>query len=91
MIITLSSDRRNLEPYILIELEPLDIDDLEKLYEIDIPKEMLDPASEEYLDIAVNLSELPVEDFNLEEYLDQIKEEMISDGELDENNFIDQF
>lgn len=91
MLITLSTDRRHMEPYILIELVPSDEELLEKLSEIDIPDDILDPGSEEYLNIAVNLSEMPDEEFNLEEYLNQIKNEMISDGELDENNFMDQW
>ncbi len=91
MLITLSSDRKNLEPYILIDLRPSDEELLKKLSEIAIPEEYLNKTPEEYLDIAVNLSEMTDEEFNLEEYLDQIKNEMISDGELDENNFMDQW
>lgn len=91
MLITLTSDRKNREPYILIDLRPSDEELLEKLSKIDIPNEKLNITPEEYLDIAMNLSEMTDEEFNLEEYLDQIKDEMISDGELDENNFIDQW
>ena len=91
MLITLTSDRKNMEPYILIDLRPSDEELLEKLSKIDIPNEKLNKIPEEYLDIAVNLSEMTDKEFNLEEYLDQIKDEMISAGELDENNFIDQW
>ena len=80
-----------MEPYILIDLRPSDEELLEKLSEIDIPNDKLNKTPEEYLDIAVNFSEMTDEEFDLEEYLDQIKDEMISDGELDENNFIDQW
>ncbi len=91
MLIKLSTERKNYESYLLIDLEPTVEEILEKLSSIDLPQNAKDISVNNYMNIAVNMSDMPEEEFNVDEYIEQLKNEMIEEGDLDENNFIDQW
>lgn len=57
-----------------------------------LPKsvEELFANDEKYLNIARNLANKPVEDINVDNYIDKVKEELIKSGKLTEDNFIDE-
>lgn len=90
MMIKLSSDYKNLDKGILIDLSAAPEEFFEKPYEIDLPMQEGEKIDNNIHDIAVNEASIPEEQFDINEYIDQIKNEMISAGELAEDNFIDQ-
>ncbi|MDX2445249.1 MAG: hypothetical protein QNK30_15750 [Bacteroidales bacterium] len=90
MLIKLSSDYKNLDQGILIDISALQEDALEQIIDIDLPLEEGEYIDNIYHDIAVNEASIPEEQFDIDEYIDQIKNEMISAGELSKENFIDQ-
>lgn len=90
MIVKLSSDFKYLDQGILIDLSDLQEEIIENLNEPDLPLEDGEYVDNNFHDIAVNEASLPEEKFDINEYIDQIKNEMISDGDLGEDNFIDQ-
>jgi hypothetical protein len=60
--------------------------------ELEIPErlfEMLD-NDEYWANIAANIASTADEDFDIDEYINQIKEELIASGEITEDNFLDQ-
>lgn len=88
MIIKLSSDFRNLDQGILIDLSTPAEELIDEQPVIELSQ---NDAIYDIHDIAVNVASLPEEEFDIDEYIDQIKNEMITDGELTEDNFIDQW
>lgn len=90
MLIKLSSDYKNLDKGILIDLSAIPEEILERPNELDLPVQEGEYNVNDIHDIAVNEASIPEEQFDINEYIDQIKNEMISAGELAEDNFIDQ-
>jgi len=89
MIMKLSVSYRDTGKYVWIEFEsPRE----EKALQILDQKEKVQGYDEEdyWTTIAANLSNEPEEEFNIEEYMDQLKEELIESGDIiKENNYID--
>lgn len=90
MIVKLSSDFKYLDQGILIDLSDLQEEIIENSNELTLPLEYGEYVDNNFHDIAVNEASLPEEKFDINEYIDQIKNEMISDGDLGKDNFIDQ-
>ena len=90
MVVKLSSDFKYLDQGILIDLSDLQEEIIENINEPDLPMEDGEYVDNNFHDIAVNEASPVEEEFDINEYIDQIKNEMISDGDLGEDNFIDQ-
>ncbi len=90
MLIKLSTTNQLRTEAVLISFESIEEKNEPDLLEI--PErfvEMLD--NEEYwANIAANIASTADEDFNINEYIDQIKEELIASGEISEDNFLEQ-
>ena len=89
MIMKLSVSYRDTGKYVWIEFEsPRE----EKALQILDQKEKVQGYDEEdyWTTIAANLSNEPEEEFDIEEYMDQLKEELIESGDIiEENNYMD--
>ena len=89
MVMKLSVSYRDTGKYVWIEFEsPRE----EKALQILEQKEEVQGYNEEdyWTTIAANLSNEPEEEFDIEEYMDQLKEELIESGDINkENNYID--
>ena len=89
MMMKLSISYRDTTEYVLIEFES---QHKEKALQILEQKKEVQSYDEEdyWTTIAANLSNEPEEEFNIEEYMDQLKEELIESGDImKENNYID--
>jgi len=90
MLIRLSVDYKNMDHSIEIDLSPyLEQSSLE-LPATKVNNEKSFMSESDLHDIAINISSTPEAKFDIDKYIDQIKEEMIQKGELDKDNFIDQ-
>ena len=89
LLVKLSSDFKSLDDGILIDLASLqeELADLQK--EVEQADNNKDMAFDDFHDIAVNEASQPDVKFDINEYIDGVKEEMIAKGELTEDNFID--
>ena len=89
MLMKLSVSYRDTGKYVWIEFEsPRE----EKALQILDQKEKVQGYDEEdyWTTIAANLSNEPEEEFDIEEYMDQLKEELIESGDIiEENNYMD--
>ena len=89
MLMKLSVSYRDTGKYVWIEFES---QREEKALQILEQKEEVQGYDEEeyWTTIAANLSNEPEEEFDIEEYMDQLKEELIESGDIiKENNYID--
>lgn len=90
MLIKLSVSFKDTEKYVWIEFEsPLE----EKILQMEKHIEKVEGYDEEeyWATIAANLSVEPDEEFDIEKYIDQIKEELIESGDIMEReNYIDE-
>ncbi len=89
LLVKLSSDFKTLDDGILIDLASLqeELADLKKEAEqVDNNKDM---SFDDFHDIAVNEASQSEVKFDINEYIDEIKDEMIAKGDLTEDNFID--
>ncbi|MCD6566041.1 MAG: hypothetical protein J7K53_08855 [Bacteroidales bacterium] len=90
MLMKLSVSYRDTGKYVWIEFEsPRE----EKALQILEQKEKVQGYDEDdyWTTIAANLSNEPEEEFDIEEYMDQLKEELIENGDIKkENNYIDE-
>lgn len=89
LLVKLSSDFKYLDDGILIDLASIqeEIADLQdKVQQADNNKDM---SFDDFHDIAVNEASQSEVKFDINEYIDVIKDEMIAKGDLTEDNFID--
>ncbi len=90
MLIKLSTTNQLRTEAVLISFESIEEKNEPDLLEIpESFAEMLD--NEEYwANIAANIASTADEDFNIDEYINQIKEELIASGEISEDDFLEQ-
>ena len=90
MLIKLSTTYQLRSEAVLISFESIEEKNEPDLLEIsERLVEML--YNEEYwANIAANIASTADEDFNIDEYINQIKEELIASGEISEDNFLEQ-
>jgi len=89
MSIKLSADYKNLDEAIQIDLSSLEELLAEEMPEIQLPDEDQNEETDPFRDIAVNVSDIPDEPFDIDAYMEQLKNEMIEAGEIGEDNYID--
>ncbi len=89
LLVKLSSDFKNTDDGILIDLESLQDEVTELQKKVEQAENNEDNAFDNFHDIAVNEASQSDVDFDINEYIDAVKDEMIKEGELSEDNFID--
>ena len=89
LLVKLSSDFKNTDDGILIDLESLQDEVTELQKKVEQAENNEDNAFDDFHDIAVNEASQSDVDFDINEYIDAVKDEMIKEGELSEDNFID--
>lgn len=89
LLVKLSSDFKNTDSGILIDLSSLQdqVTDLRK--EAELAKEKNDNPLNDFHDFAVNEANQKDVKFDINKYIDGVKNEMIQKGDLTEDNFID--
>lgn len=91
MLIRLSSFEKNLDSSVEIDLIPFTEESVIELPSAKTEKDEPVFSQEELHNLAVNVASLPDKEFDIDKYINEVKEEMIAKGELDKNNFIDQW
>ncbi len=89
LLVKLSSDFRNTDDGILIDLASLQDEITELQNKAEQANNNEDNTFDDFHDIAVNEASQSEAEFDINEYIDAVKDEMIEEGELSEDNFID--
>ncbi len=89
MSIKLSVEFRNFDQAILIDLSNIEALLQEKAPEPGFPENESSPEMEKFRDIAVNVSDIPDAPFDVEAYMEQIKNELIEAGDIGKDNYLD--
>jgi len=89
MTIKLNAEYKNYDQAILIDLSSIEELMTEEMPEIELPSQASNQEMEAFRDIAVNVSDIPEVPFDIDAYMEQLKNEMIEAGEIGKDNYID--
>ena len=90
MLIKLSSTYRERQEAIIIDFEP--VQEEPEVIEMEVPDRIAQMYNDEtfWANIARNLANPVNEEFDIDDYIDQIKQELLESGEISEDNYLDE-
>lgn len=90
MLIKLSATYRERQEAIIIDFERTPEDP--EIVEMEVPDRIAEMVNNEefWTNIARNLSTPAEEDFDIDDYIEQIKQELLESGEISEENYLDE-
>ncbi len=90
MLIKLSTTYQARQEAIIIDFEPAPEEP--EIIEMEVPDRIAEMYNNEefWTNIARNLASQTEEEFDIEDYIDQIKQELIESGEISEENYLDE-
>jgi hypothetical protein len=90
MLIKLSTTYQERQEAIIIDFEPAPEEP--EVIEMEVPDRIAEMYNDEqfWTNIARNLTSQSEEEFDIDEYIDKIKQELIESGEISEENYLDE-
>ncbi|UCG28843.1 MAG: hypothetical protein JSV24_05645 [Bacteroidales bacterium] len=90
MLIKLSATYRIQQDAIIIDFES--VPEEQEVIEVEVPDRFAEMMEDEgfWRNIAANLANPSEEEFDIEEYIEQIKNELLESGEISEDNYLDE-